>query len=95
MQYYKLNKYGESKIKPADCQILRVQVQIFFYNLEHFKYKPMPYMLKLETKKAFVTKLHWKEASGLITITGMLSMWKELSIPQKLKLVEKLQASVS
>ena len=29
MQYYKLNKIGECKIKPADFQILPAQVQIF------------------------------------------------------------------
>ena len=29
MQYYKLNRIGECKIKPADFQILPAQVQIF------------------------------------------------------------------
>ena len=32
MQYYKLNKIGEYKIKPANFKILPAQVQIFFTN---------------------------------------------------------------
>ena len=30
MQYHKLKKIGDCKIKPADSQILPAQVQIFF-----------------------------------------------------------------
>ena len=32
MQFYKLNKIGECKIKPADFKILPAQVHIFFTN---------------------------------------------------------------
>ena len=40
-------------------------------------------------------RLHLKDALGLITIIGMLTKRKDLSFPQKLKLVENLHALVS
>ena len=91
MQYYKLNKIGECKIKPADFKILPAQA-LFFHKSEHFKYALTPYMLNLAIWKAFVTKLHSKEDFGLITIIGMFIIWNDLSFQQKLKLVENLHA---
>ena len=95
MQYCKLNKIGECKIKPANFKIFPAQVQFFFYKFEHYKYALTPYMLNLATRKVFVTKSHSKEVFSLITIIGMLMIWNDLSFPQKLKLVENLHASVS
>ena len=66
----------------------------YSHKFEQYKYKLMPFMQNLATKNLFVTKYHSKEAIGLIMITGMLIIWKDLSFPQKLKLVENLHAMV-
>ena len=49
-----------------------------FHKFAHSKFEPMPDTLNLVIKKAFATKLHSKDASGLITIIGMLTIWKDL-----------------
>ena len=67
----------------------------YSHKFEHFKYAPTPYMLNLATVKTFITKCPFKEHSALITIIGMLTIWKDLSFPQKLKLVENLHVLVS
>ena len=93
MQYYKLNKIGECKIRPADFKILQTQVN-FFHKSEHYKYALTPYTLNLAIRKNCVAKLHSKEVLGLITIIGMLIIWNDLSFPQKLKLVENFHTLV-
>ena len=55
MQYYKLNKIGEYKIKPANFKILPAQVR-FFHKSERYKYALTPYTLILATRKVFVKK---------------------------------------
>ena len=52
MQFYKLNKIGESKTKPADFYILPAQVPSS-HKFEHFKHAHTPYMQKLATRKVF------------------------------------------
>ena len=49
----------------------------------------MPYTLNLATKKASLTKSPLKETSGLFAIIGKLTIWKDISLPQKLNLIEK------
>ena len=93
MHYYKLNKIGECKIKPADFKILPAKVHIFS-QIEHSEYVLSSYTPNLATRKAFVTRSHSKEAFGLITIIGMLTIWNELCFQQKLKLVGNLHALV-
>ena len=75
-------------IKPADFQISPAQVAIFIHKIERFKYEHMQYMQNLAIKKAFAKKSRLKEASGLITIIGMLKIWEALFFQQKLKFVE-------
>ena len=90
MQYYKLNvRSNQQTFKSSPLKYK------YFHKFGYFKYAPTPYMLNVATKKAFVTKSHLKEASSLITIIGMLTIWKGVSLPQKLKLVENLHALVS
>ena len=43
------------------------------------------------TKKIFSTKSHSTEDLGLITIIGLLTILKDLSFPQELKLAENLR----
>ena len=93
MQYYKLNKIVEYKIKPADFQILPAQLQIFL-KIRKFQVRAYAIHAKLSDKERFVTKSHLKQASGLITIIGMLTVWKDLSFPQKLNLLADLHALV-
>ena len=73
MQYYKLNKIGEHKIKPADIQILPAQVSIFS-QIRTLQVRAYVKYAKLSDKEAFVTKSYIREASGLITIIGMLTI---------------------
>ena len=45
-------------------------------------------------RKLFATKSHSREASRLITLIGMLTKWKEHSLPRKMKHVKNLQAVI-
>ena len=94
MQYYKLNKIGECEIKR---QTFKPSLPKFpsSRKLERFKHTHRPYMLNLATKKNFATKSILKETPGLITIICMLTKWKDVSFPQKLKLEENFHALVS
>ena len=49
-----------------------------FHKFEHYKYAHRPYALNLATREVFVTNFHSKVALGLITIFGMLTIWKDL-----------------
>ena len=75
MQYYKLNKIGERKIKPAYFKILPHKYKSF-HKFGNYKYALTPYTLNLSTRKVFVTKCHSKEVLDLITIIGLLKIWK-------------------
>ena len=59
MQYYKLNKIGECKIKPADFQILPAQVQIFSQN-RTLQVRAYGIHAKLSDKESFCHKLSLK-----------------------------------
>ena len=72
MQYYMFNKIVESKIKPANYQILPAQLQLFS-QIRSLQVQAYAMHAKLVLKKASVTKLHSTEASSLITIIGMLT----------------------
>ena len=53
------------------------------HKFEYFKYAHTPYMQNSTTKKVFSAKSHLREASGLITIVGMLTICEDLSVPRE------------
>ena len=61
-----------------------------FHKFEHFKYAPTPYILNLATKKTFVTKLHLKEASGLITINWYVNNMERPFFPTEIEACKEL-----
>ena len=56
MQFYKLNKIGQCKIKPEDFQILPAQVQIFS-QIRRFKVRAYAIYAKLSDKESFCLKI--------------------------------------
>ena len=56
MQYYKLNKIGECKIKPAEFQILPAQVQMFL-QIRTLQVGAYAIHAKLSDKKSFCHKI--------------------------------------
>ena len=59
IQYCKLKKIGECKIKPADFKILPAQVQIFS-QIRTLKYALTPNLAKLSDKESFCHKIALK-----------------------------------
>ena len=59
MQYYKLNKIGESKIKPADFKILPAQVQIFS-QIRTLQVRAYAIHAKISDKESFRQKIALK-----------------------------------
>ena len=59
MQYYKLNRIGECKIKPADFQILPAQVQIFS-QIRTIQVRAYAIYAKLSDKEVFCHKIALK-----------------------------------
>ena len=59
MQYYKLNRIGECKIKPADFQILPAQVQMFS-QIRTLQVRDYAIHAKLSDKEAFCHKISLK-----------------------------------
>ena len=100
MQYYKHNKNGECKIKPADFKILPAQVHIFS-QIRTLQVRAFAIYAKLSDKESFCYKIALKRGfdhdnwcalnrifdHSLITIFGMLTIWNDLSFQLKLKLV--------
>ena len=59
MQYYKLNKIGKCKIKPADFQILPAQVQILS-QIRTLQVRAYAIHAKLSDKESFCLKIPLK-----------------------------------
>ena len=59
MQYYRLNKVGECKIKPTDFQILPAQVQ-FFSQIQTLQERAYAIHTKLSDKESFCHKISLK-----------------------------------
>ena len=59
MQYYKINKIGEGKMKPADFQILPAQVQIFL-QIRKLQVRAYAIHAKLSDKESFCHKISLK-----------------------------------
>ena len=59
MQYYKLNRIGECKIKPADFQILPAQVQTFS-QVRTIQVRSYAIYAKLSDKEVFCHKISLK-----------------------------------
>ena len=59
MQYYKLNKIGECKIKPAHFQIFPAQVQIFS-QIRRLQVRAYAILAKLSDKECFCHKISLK-----------------------------------
>ena len=59
MQYYKLNKIGECKSKPANFKILPTQVQIFS-QIQKLQVRAYAILAKLSDKENFYHKLSLK-----------------------------------
>ena len=82
MQLYNLNKIGECKIKPADFQILPAELSIFS------QFRTLHAHIRHTCKKKIVaTKSYLRESSDFITTIGTLTIWKDVSFTQKLKLL--------
>ena len=93
-QYCKLNEIWEYKIKPIYFKILPSQVSTFSQT-RTLQLGAYAIHAKLSNKESFYHKISLKKASSLVTIIGMLTIWKDLSFQQKLKLIENLHALVS
>ena len=94
MQYYKLNKIGECKIKPADFQIFPAQVQIFS-QIHTLQVRAYAIHAKLNDKENFCQKISLKRGFWFDHDNWYVNNMERLSSLQKLMLVENLHALVS
>ena len=81
MQYYKLNRIGECKIKPAEFQILPTQVRIFS-KIRTIQVRAYAIYAKLSDKEVFCHKISLQRGYRFDHDNWMLIMWKDLSFPQ-------------
>ena len=93
MQYYKLNKIGECKIKPADFKILPSQVQIFSQT-RTVQARAYAIPAKLSDKKSFCHQIALKTVFQFDHDNWYVINMERPFFPKKLKLVENLHALV-